>query len=92
MTSATFTAFPGCEVTTVLCTEQATVNLPGSRVLEPRAGWVTLEVPPLEDWNPELQKLSPQDRLKVESAQFHEELRVRVTRRFLALRSRPGPG
>jgi len=87
-----FHGIPGCEVTIVLRTQRAMVNLPGSRVVEPRAGWVTLEVPPLEDWNSELQKLSPQDRLKVESANFYEELRVRVTRRFLALRSQRGAG
>jgi hypothetical protein len=82
-----FHGVPGCDLTIILSTARADISLSGARVLEPRTGWVTLDVPPLEDWDLELQKLSPQDRLKVESAEFYEELRVRATRLFLALRS-----
>lgn len=87
-----FNGVPGCDFAITVHTPQAVVDLLGSRVLEPRTGWILLEVPPLELWEPALQKLAPEDRRQVESAEFYERLRAHVTHRFLALRAARGSG
>ena len=61
----------------------------GIVVKEPRPGWVTLDIPPLEAWQARLEGLPVAQRERIESAEFFELLQREVTRRFLA--GRPAP-
>lgn len=60
------------------------VRLTGIVVREPRAGWVAMELPPLEHWMPELRQLPREQRERIESPEFYRNLHDQVTRRFLA--------
>ena len=80
---------PACDFSISLKTPRASIELHGCRVLELRPGWITLEFPPLKEWEPELAKLSRSERERIESAEFFERLRTHVTRQFLALRRGP---
>jgi site-specific recombinase XerD len=78
---------PTCKLAIHLQTTSATIDLLGAYVLEPRAGWVALDLPLLDFWEPQLRRLSAEDRQRVESAEFYELLRTHVGPRFLALRT-----
>ena len=78
---------PTCKLAIHLRTASAAIDLLGAYVLEPRTGWVALDLPLLDFWEPQLQRLSPEDRQRVESAEFYELLRAHVGPRFLALRA-----
>ena len=57
---------------------------------EPRPSWTTLELPPLEAWESRLCWLLPEQRERVESAEFYQLLQTYITRRYLALKAK-GP-
>ena len=46
--------------------------------------------PPLEMWAEPLRWLTPQQRERIESAEFYELLQREITRRFLRCLQRPG--
>jgi len=58
--------------------------LEGIVVREPRPGWVTLEVPPLELWEKGLSWLTPEQRERIESPEFYKLIQEQATRRYLA--------
>ena len=62
------------------------VHLDGIVVREPRRGWVTLQLPPLEAWESRLLWLLPEQRERVETPEFFQLVQQHVTRRYLALK------
>jgi hypothetical protein len=62
------------------------VHLDGIVLREPRPGWVTLEVPPLEAWENRLRWLLPEQRERVATPEFFKLLQEHVTRRYLAMK------
>ena len=80
-----------------LGTTESGYSWPGSRpvrlnrivIRDPRPGWVSLEVPPLESWEEPLRWLTPQQRERIESADFYRLLQEHLTRRYLAMGSGP---
>jgi site-specific recombinase XerD len=74
---------------TILCHPRP-IRLKGIVVREPRAGWVALEVPPLEAWEEPMKWLTPPQRERIESAEFYDLLRKCVASRWAARRPVPG--
>ncbi len=70
----------------IIFSEDRYVHLDGIVVREPRPGWVTLEIPPLEAWEKQLCWLLPEQRERVESPEFFRLLQEHVTRRYQALK------
>ncbi len=66
------------------------IKLSGIYVRELRPGWLALDVPPLETWAEPLRWLTPQQRERIESAEFYGLLQREITRRFLRCLQRPG--
>ncbi|MEM6733621.1 MAG: tyrosine-type recombinase/integrase [Myxococcota bacterium] len=62
-------------------------QLDGIVLTEPRPGWVMMALPPREEWEREVRRLSPQGRQKLESVEFYETLRALLGRKYLALRT-----
>jgi integrase/recombinase XerD len=77
---------PSAEAVLEILTQSRPVHLGGIEVREPRPGWVTLEVPPLESWSESLLWLTPPERERIESPQFYQLLQEHLTRKFLAAR------
>ena len=73
-------------VLTIL-TDTRPIRLSGIVVREPRPGWVTLEVPPLEAWAEPLQWVTPSERDRIESPQFFQLLQGLLTKRYLTQRT-----
>lgn len=73
-------------VTVTIQNRPAPVVLTGITVHQPRPGWITLDVPPQEDWSDQREQLTPAQRERIESPEFYELLRQQVTQRFLAHR------
>ena len=63
---------------------QSDVLLSGIRVRQPRPGWVTLDIPPLEHWETELRRLPRAQRERIESPEFYELLQRTISSRYLA--------
>jgi integrase/recombinase XerD len=61
------------------------VPLEGIVVREPRPGFIALELPPLEEWQPALSFCDDDVRTRVEEASFYEALRDELARRWLSL-------
>jgi hypothetical protein len=57
--------------------------LPGIVIREARPGWLSLDVPPLERWDEPMKWLTPEQKTRLESAEFYEMLQREVARRFL---------
>ena len=74
----------------IIFSEDRYVHLDGIVVREPRPGWITLELPPLETWENRLLWLLPEQRERVESPEFYQLLQTHMTRRYLALKPK-GP-
>ncbi|MCL4855050.1 MAG: tyrosine-type recombinase/integrase, partial [Bryobacteraceae bacterium] len=55
------------------------IPLEGIIVREPRPGWVTLEIPPLETWQKPLSWLRPEQRERIASADFYQLLQREIT-------------
>ena len=64
------------------------IYLTGIIVLEPRPGWQTLEVPPLEQWEEPFRWLTPEQRQRIEMPEFYRMLEAHVGERFLALKGK----
>ena len=75
---------PVAEATLTILTDLRPVELKGIVVRQPRPGWITLEVPPLERWAEPMRWLTPPQRERVESAEFYQLLQDQITRRFLS--------
>ena len=61
------------------------VKLAGIVVREARPGWLTLDVPPLEHWGEPMKWLTPEQKTRIESAEFYEMLQGEITRRLVSL-------
>jgi integrase/recombinase XerD len=66
------------------------ISLDGIVVREPRPGWVTMEIPPLETWEKGLRWLTPPQRERIESPEFYRLIQEQATRRYLAFKAK-GP-
>ncbi len=76
-------AVPVADVTLTIVTDPKPIHLTGIVVREPRPGWLTLDVPPLERWEEPMRWLTPEQKTRIESAEFYELLQREVARRFL---------
>lgn len=74
----------------IIFSDDRYVHLDGIIVREPRPGWVTLEISPLEKWESRLCWLLPEQRERVESPEFYQILQTHMTRRYLGLKPK-GP-
>lgn len=63
---------------------QRDVLLSGIRVRQPRPGWVTLDIPPLEHWESALRELPSDQRERIESPEFYHLLQQTISTRYLA--------
>ena len=72
----------------IIFSEDRYVHLDGIVVREPRPGWVTLEIPPLEAWEKRLCWLLPGQRERVESPEFFRLLQEHVARRYQATKAK----
>ena len=88
--SAKASSVPSAKVRLTIASQTAPVELNGIIVKEPRPGWVALDLPPLEAWEKSLRWLTPEQRERIESAEFYQLLQHHVTKQFLA--GRPAPG
>ncbi len=61
------------------------IDLDGIVVREPRPGFVTMEIPPLEKWEKPMRWLLPEQRERIQSPDFYQLLQTHVTRKYLAL-------
>jgi hypothetical protein len=75
---------PSADVVLEILTKPRSIRLRGIEVREPRPGWVTLVVPPLESWEEPLRWLMPEERERIESPEFYQLLQVHRTRKLLA--------
>jgi hypothetical protein len=74
---------PAADVTLTIVTDPQPVMLTGILVREARPGWLTLDVPPLEHWEEPMKWLTPEQKTRIQSAEFYETLQREVARRFL---------
>ena len=75
-------AVPTADVTLTIVTDPQPVELTGIVVREARPGWLTLDAPPLERWEEPMRWLTPEQKTRIESAEFYELLQREVVRRF----------
>lgn len=61
-----------------------TLELPGIALRESRPGWLALEVPPIEDWQPVLERLTSAQRQRLSDPSFYDLLHRELSRRYLA--------
>jgi hypothetical protein len=66
-----------------ICNSARDVQLTGIVVRQARPGWVVLDLPPEESWQPQLACLSAQQRERIESPDFYQLLQYHITQRFL---------
>ena len=66
-------------------TDDRYIDLEGIVVREPRPGWTTMEIPPLEKWEKPMRWLLPEQRERMQSPEFFQLLQTHVTRKYLAL-------
>jgi len=76
---------PSADVVLHILTEPRAIRLSGIVVREPRPGWVTLEVPPLEAWREPLRWLTREERERVESPDFYRTLQEHLTQKYLSV-------
>lgn len=70
-------------VVTILVNDRPVV-LDGIALRETRPGWIAMDIPPEEQWQASLERLSPEQRERVCSVEFLENLRSTLGQRFLA--------
>jgi|GEM_PF-1633594 len=78
------------DVKLTILSEDRYVHWDGIVVREPRPGWTTPEVPPLESWEQPLCWVTAEQRERIESPESYKLLQEHVTRKFLA-RKRKSP-
>jgi hypothetical protein len=74
---------PAADVTLTIMTDPHPVELTGIIVSEARSGWLTLDVPPLERRQEPMKWLTPEQKTRIESAEFYQRLQREVARRFV---------
>ena len=73
------------KVTIEVLNDGRPIYLTGTRALEVRPGFVTLEIPPLETWSEPLERLLPEQRERIGEPEFYEMLQSEITRRLMSL-------
>jgi site-specific recombinase XerD len=73
------------KVTLEIPTDTRPVYLTGIVAREIRRGWVNLEIPPWENWDEPLRRLSPPQRQRIEEPEFYELLQREIPRRLLRM-------
>lgn len=58
------------------------VTLPGTTVSEPRPGWINLQVPAIEVWQPSLSRLPNAQQDRIQQIEFYEMLQREVSKRM----------
>ncbi len=66
-------------------TDDRDIDMEGIVVPDPRPGWTTIEIPPLEKWEKPMRGLLPGQRERIQSPEFFQLLHTHVTRKYLAL-------
>lgn len=61
------------------------IYLTGTVAKEVRPGWVTMEIPPLEQWEDSLRWLTPTERERIESPEFFQMLQREIPNRLQKL-------
>jgi site-specific recombinase XerD len=74
-----------CKVTIGIGTKARTIFLTGIVAREIRPGWITLEIPPLEDWDEPMRWLNREQRERIETPEFFELLQREIPSRFQQL-------
>ncbi|MCC7073025.1 MAG: tyrosine-type recombinase/integrase [Deltaproteobacteria bacterium] len=69
---------------TVVVRGDPNITLDGIRVAEPRPGFLTLSLPPLEEWAERLSWLAPELRQRIEEGAFYEQLLAAARARWQA--------
>ncbi|MBT5020178.1 hypothetical protein OAF98_04620 [Planctomicrobium sp.] len=59
--------------------------LTGIVAKEIRPGWISLDIPPLENWTEPFRRLTPQQRERIESPEFYELLQREIPIRLQSL-------
>ena len=72
-------------VTLTIHSKTAPVRLDGITVTETRPGWITIEVPPLEQWSKPMLWLSRPQRERIEEADFYRWLQNVLAERYARL-------
>jgi hypothetical protein len=76
------------KVTLSINNDGRTINFTGTVAKEVRPGWVTLEIPPLEEWEEPLRWLSRTERERIESPEFFQMLQREIPQRLSQLPAR----
>lgn len=71
-----------CRVEIVQATQS--LELPGIMIRESRPGWLALDVPSLELWEPALSRLTRPQRERISEPAFYDLLDRELSRRYLA--------
>ena len=66
-------------------TDDRYIDPEGIVVREPRPGWTTIEIPPLEKWEKPMRWLLREQRERIQSPEFFQLLQTHVTRKYLGL-------
>lgn len=86
---------PGSEITQVTIEITGHTQrefLLGIRASMPRPGFITLQIPPLEKWQPVLSRVSPAQASRIAEPSFYELLQREITRRLLSVGPTASPG
>jgi len=73
------------KVTLSLKSDGRPIYFTGTVAKEVRPGWVTLEIPPLEQWEESLRWLTPVQRERIESPEFFQMLQREIPNRLRRL-------
>lgn len=65
--------------------------LTGTTAKQTRPGFIQVELPPLEQWQPVIEKLSPRIAARLHSVEFYELLRNRIGKKLLKQIARSSP-
>ncbi len=76
------------KVTLSIKNDGHTIYFTGAVAKEVRPGWVTLEIPPLEEWEESLRWLSQTERERIESPEFFQMLQREIPQRLSQLPAR----
>ena len=68
-------------------TREQFVTLNGINLTQPRPGWIAVELPAAEHWEPQLRRLDQATRARVESPEFYQLIQRELSSRFLKMLS-----
>ena len=80
------TDIPTADVTLAIRHKLGDVSLGQVVLREVRKGWISMELPSMESWEPALRQISPDQRERLRSAEFYQRLNQHLTRLFLVQR------